>query len=171
VDGWTEDKLLAVERAHPEGLSVQQIVELFAREGERLTEATFRKYVQVGLLPRSHRVGMKGKHRGSQGLYPATVVRQIDQLRKLMAAGFTIEAIQREFLFVRGDIGALERQLERVLSGLEKAREERSRGGPPDELGARELGDVRALAAELMRRLEAVERRLSIRARMAHAAV
>ncbi len=171
MDGWSDDKLQAVERAHPDGLSVQQIVELFAQHGERLTEATFRKYVQVGLLPRSHRVGMKGKHRGSQGFYPAAVVRQIDQLRRLMASGFTIEEIQREFLFVRGDIEALERQIERVLAGLEKAREERAQGGPPDEPGARELTEVRGLAAELMRRLEAVERRLSIRARMAHAAV
>ena len=57
-------------RSYPDGLSTQQIVELFAVEGERLSEATFRKYVQLGLLPRSVRVGRKGKHRGSQGRYP-----------------------------------------------------------------------------------------------------
>ena len=171
MDGWTEEKLQALELAHPEGLSVQQIVDLFTHQGERLTEATFRKYVQLGLLPRSHRVGMKGKHRGSQGLYPTTVVRQIDQLRKHMSSGFTIDEIQREFLFVRGDIGALEKQLERVLAGLEKAREERGREGATDELSVRELVEAKALAAELVKKLEAVERRLSMRARMARAAV
>ena len=171
MDGWTEDKLQALEAAHPEGLNVQQIVDLFTNLGERLTEATFRKYVQLGLLPRSHRVGMKGKHRGSQGLYPTTVVRQIDQLRRLMSSGFTIDEIQREFLFVRGDIGALEKQLERVLAGLEKAREERGREGAADELSARELAEAKTLAAELVTKLVGVERRLSMRARMARAAV
>ena len=171
MEGWTEDKFQGLEQAHPEGLSVQQIVDLFTSQGERLTEATFRKYVQLGLLPRSHRVGMKGKHRGSQGFYPTTVVRQIDQLRRLMSSGFTIDEIQREFLFVRGDIGALERQLERVLSGLEKAREERGRDGVADELSARELTEAKGLAAELVKKLEAVEKRLSMHARMARAAV
>lgn len=171
MDGWNEDKLQALEAAHPEGLNVQQIVDLFTNLGERLTEATFRKYVQLGLLPRSHRVGMKGKHRGSQGLYPTTVVRQIDQLRRLMSSGFTIDEIQREFLFVRGDIGALEKQLARVLAGLEKAREERGREGATDELSARELAEAKSLAAELVKKLVGVERRLSMRARMARAAV
>ncbi len=171
MDVWTEDKLLGLEQAHPDGLSVQQIVDLFTSQGERLTEATFRKYVQLGLLPRSHRVGMKGKHRGSQGFYPTTVVRQIDQLRRMMSSGFTIDEIQREYLFVRGDIGALERQLERVLLGLEKARQERARQGAADELSVRELAEAKTLAAELVKKLVDVDRRLSMHARMARAAV
>ena len=47
-----------------------QIVEAFTDAGVRLSEATFRKWVQLGLLPRSRRVGRKGKHQGSLGLYP-----------------------------------------------------------------------------------------------------
>ena len=70
-----------LERSHPSGMSVQQIVDACAAQGERLTEATFRKYVQLGLLPRSVRVGKKGKHRGSQGLYPASVVGQLQRIR------------------------------------------------------------------------------------------
>ena len=93
-----------IEAAHAEGLSTHQVVELFAAKGEPLTEATFRKYVQLGLLPRSVRVGRKGKHRGSQGLYPATIVRQIELVRRLMAQGHTIQDIQREFLFVGSEI-------------------------------------------------------------------
>ena len=34
-------------------------MEIFRPKGVRLSEATFRKYVQAGLLPRSRRVGRK----------------------------------------------------------------------------------------------------------------
>ena len=86
-----------------------------------------RKYVQLGLLPRSVRVGRKGKHQGSQGMYPAAVVRQIQRIREMMAQDFTIEEIQREFLFVRGDIEDLERSIAKVFDALrEAARERRS---------------------------------------------
>lgn len=152
-------------------MSVQQIVEAFTTRGTRLTEATFRKYVQLGLLPRSVRVGRKGKHRGSQGLYPATAVRQIDHIRRLMHQGFTMEEIQKEFLFVRGDIDALRRQLKRVYQAIEDAVEEQVRQGAV-EVGANEaLREVRELGKELVRKLEDIERRLTMRARMARAAV
>lgn len=168
---WTEDDLARIERQHPHGMSVQQIVEAFAAHGERLTEATFRKYVQLGLLPRSVRVGRKGKHRGSQGLYPSTAVRQIDHVRRLMAQGFTIEEIQREFLFVRGDIEALGRQLDRVYAAIENALTERQGQGEEDPLASRQLGEARDLGADLVARLEAIERRLTMRARMERAVV
>ncbi|HEY6879652.1 MAG TPA: hypothetical protein VI299_16610, partial [Polyangiales bacterium] len=76
-----EEAYQALEQAHPTGMSVQQIVAAVGSMGEKLTEATFRKYVQLGLLPRSVRVGRKGKHQGSQGLYPVSVVRQLQQIR------------------------------------------------------------------------------------------
>ncbi len=165
MQSWTEDELREIEAAHPDGMTVQQIVDAFTARGERLTEATFRKYVQLGLLPRSVRVGRKGKHRGSQGLYPATAVRQIDHIRRLMGQGFTIPEIQQEFLFVRGDIEALERQLDRVFAAIEQAMGERG----ADDIAARTLSEARAQAAELVSALTAVERRLSMQARMARA--
>lgn len=169
--GWSDAELDALERAHAEGMSVQQIVDAFTARGTRLTEATFRKYVQLGLLPRSVRVGRKGKHRGSQGLYPATAVRQIDHIRRLMGQGFTMEEIQKEFLFVRGDIDALRRQLKRVYQAIEEAVQEQLREGG-EEVGAGEaLREVRELGKELVRKLEDIERRLTMRARMARAAV
>jgi hypothetical protein len=58
----------------------------------------FRKYVQQGLLPRSRRVGRKGKNKGSLGLYPAKTVRRIDHVKRLMGEGYTIEQIQAQFL-------------------------------------------------------------------------
>src|SRR5688572_32216640 len=57
-----------IERSWPDGLTSRQIVDVFETRGIRFSEATLRKYVQLGLLPRSVRVGRKGKHRGSCGL-------------------------------------------------------------------------------------------------------
>lgn len=168
---WSEDELEAIEHAHAEGMSVQQIVEAFTARGARLSEATFRKYVQLGLLPRSVRVGRKGKHRGSQGLYPATAVRQIDHIRRLMHQGFTMEEIQKEFLFVRGDINALSRQLKRVYTAIEDAvKEQASEAGEEAGVSAA-LNEARELGKELVHKLEDIERRLTMRARMARAAV
>ncbi|MGF1466146.1 MAG: hypothetical protein ACFCGT_08420 [Sandaracinaceae bacterium] len=167
---WGEDELQAIEAAHPEGMTVQQIVDAFTSRGRRLTEATFRKYVQVGLLPRSVRVARTGGRRGSQGLYPATVVRQIDEVRRLMAQGYTIEEIQREFLFLRGDLEELTRQLERIYAAVETTLEGRSHDAAC-AYAVRQLGEARRLGSDLLMTLGAIEERLSMRARMARAAV
>ena len=117
------------------------------------------------------RVGRKGKHRGSQGLYPPTAVRQIDHIRRLMHQGFTMEEIQKEFLFVRGDIDALSRQLTRVYEAIERAVREQSRPASDDPRVGTALQEVRELGKELVQGLETIERRLTMRARMARAAV
>lgn len=154
-----------VERAFPHGMSVQQIVEACAAHGERLTEATFRKYVQLGLLPRSVRVGKKGKHRGSQGLYPASIVGQVQRIRQLMAQGFTIDEIQSRFLSVGSDIGALAKELERVMGQLERAPQTH------DSLLKREIDDARRLSQSLIDKLRDIERRLTVQARLERAAM
>jgi GTP1/Obg family GTP-binding protein len=153
-------------RAAREGWSEED----FAARGEKLTEATFRKYVQLGLLPRSVRVARKGKRRGSQGLYPAGVVRQIDEIRRLMGQGYTMEEIQRELLFVRGDIEELARQLERIYGAIEGVLAKRRRDAV-DELSAKQLEEAKELGRELLGRLEGIDKRMSLRARMARAAV
>jgi DNA-binding transcriptional MerR regulator len=169
--GWTEQELQVVEGEHPEGMTVQQIVDAFVARGDRLTEATFRKYVQLGLLPRSRRVGRGRKRRGSQGLYPATVVRQIDEIRRLMSAGYTMDEIQREFLFIRGDIESLSRQLDRIFSAVEDAVAARADEEERDDFAAHELGAVKELGQQLLARLGRIEKRMSMRARMARAVV
>ncbi len=165
--GFDEGSLGELERAHPQGLSVQQIVDAFAVRGVGLTEATFRKYVQLGLLPRSVRVGRKGKSRGSQGFYPSSVVRRIDSIRRLMGQGYTIEQIQKEFLFVRSELDELGRCLERLYTGLERALEARG----ADELAKKKLAEAREVGADLARRLDEIEQRMSMRARMQRAHV
>ncbi len=120
-----EEVLDRIEREHAQGITSSDILELFAAHGIKFSEATLRKYVQLGLLPRSVRVGRKGKHQGSQGMYPATVVRQVQRIKEMMAQDYTIEEIQREFLFVRGDIEELERTMAKVFDALRDAAKER----------------------------------------------
>jgi len=93
-----EDELRAVEGTYPDGITAVQVVDVFTSRGIKFSEASFRKYVQQGLLPRSRRVGRKGKHRGSLGVYPAKTVRRINAVKQLMADGHTIEEIQGQFL-------------------------------------------------------------------------
>jgi hypothetical protein len=160
-----------IEDEHPDGMTTQEVLEVFAVRGERLTEAAFRKYVQLGLLPRSVRIGRKGKHRGSQGLYPSSIVRQIDLIRRLMAQGLTIEEIQRDFPFLGGNIDEIEQRLNRVFAGIGRAASSESHRDANDEVLHRALGDARATADELVRKLRAIEQRLLMRARMARAVV
>src|SRR5215831_7158045 len=114
----SEGELAEIERRNPEGLSAAQIVEAFRVRGLKLSEATFRKYVQQGLLPRSRRVGRKGKHQGSLGLYPSTTVRRINVVKGLQAENYTIEEIQRQFLRFRDDIELVAQGLRGLFDGF-----------------------------------------------------
>src|SRR6476660_5014710 len=111
-------ELARIESEFARGLSAGAIVEIFRPKGVRLSEATFRKYVQAGLLPRSRRVGRKGKHRGSQGLYPVESVRRINAIKKMMAEGLTLEDIKRSFVFFKNHIDQVDRGLTEVLDGF-----------------------------------------------------
>lgn len=93
-----EEELRAIETAFAVGLTAVQIVDAFTSRGIKFSEASFRKYVQQGLLPRSKRVGRKGKHKGSLGMYPAKTVRRINAVKQLMVDGYTIEEIQGQIL-------------------------------------------------------------------------
>lgn len=163
-----EAGLSRIEREHPEGLSSQQILALLEAAQVNFSEASLRKYVQLGLLPRSVRVGRKGKHQGSQGLYPATVVRQIVRIRAMMAQNYTIEQIQKEFLFVRGEIEELERLLSKVFQALEVSVAE-APSEPVKRALVSELNSARAAARELTERLVSIEGRLVAKARVARA--
>lgn len=115
-----ERDLAQIERAHPDGLTSAQIISIFQSRGARLSEATFRKYVQLGLLPRSRRVGEKGKHRGSHGIYPCATVRRINSIKRLMSQSFTIEEIQRSFTAYKQQIESIEAALEDLFKGFER---------------------------------------------------
>ncbi|MDC0681886.1 MULTISPECIES: MerR family transcriptional regulator [Sorangium] len=160
-----EEVLERIEREHAQGITSSDILELFAAHGIKFSEATLRKYVQLGLLPRSVRVGRKGKHQGSQGMYPATVVRQVQRIKEMMAQDYTIEEIQREFLFVRGDIEELERTMAKVFNALRDAAKER-RSETSGRAIAQDLASAESLARELVAKLALIEERLMAQARL-----
>lgn len=115
------DEFDRLEQEYPSGVSAGQIVEFFAPRGVKLAQATFRKYVQLGLLPRSRRVGEKGKHRGSHGLYPVTAIRRISLIKGLMDEGMTLEDIRGSFIFFRGQLDGVERSLDEFFAALDKS--------------------------------------------------
>src|SRR5512135_3925801 len=103
-----ETEIERVERERAAGISSAEVVRLFEAKGARLSAATFRKYVQAGLLPRSRRVGRKGKHTGSSGLYPVSVVRRIDLIKRMMAEGLTREDIRGSFVGLKNQLSDVE---------------------------------------------------------------
>lgn len=153
-------QLAQIERDHAGGLPARTIVDIFKPLGVRLSEATFRKYVQVGLLPRSRRVGRKGKHRGSQGLYPVNAVRRVNLIKKMMAEGLTLEEIRRSFVYYRNEIEELERVLDSVLARHEQ--ELGARPLPPEirQCVEREVLAARRSGKRLVRQLERIASRL-----------
>jgi DNA-binding transcriptional MerR regulator len=159
-----EDEIDEIERQSPGGLTSRQIVDVFTARGIRFSEATLRKYVQLGLLPRSVRVGRKGKHRGSCGIYPADVVRRVNQVRAMMAADLTIEDIQKSFVRFKDEIDLVEKGVRELIAGFE--REAKGPSFDPDRRAAIEAEIVAAkhAASELVRRITGVEASLSARA-------
>lgn len=145
------DEIERIERDYAGGLPAREILEIFRPRGVRLSEATFRKYVQAGLLPRSRRVGRKGKHQGSRGLYPVEAVRRINAIKKMMAEGHTIEDIKRSFLFHKNHIDQLERDLAEVFAGFQEELGERGFGGEHRRKLEAELTVLRRRAQELVR--------------------
>jgi DNA-binding transcriptional MerR regulator len=159
----SEEQLQEIERTSPDGLTSRQIVDVFTARGVRFSEATLRKYVQLGLLPRSVRVGLKGKHQGSHGVYPAIVVRRVNLVKAMMAENLTIEEIQRSFVRFKDEIDGIEKSLRELMTGFE--REAKGTGLDPtrrQEL-EQEIVDAKRAAGELVRRISSLESRLSTR--------
>lgn len=145
------EELERIERDFAGGLPARQILEIFQPRGVQLSEATFRKYVQVGLLPRSRRVGRKGKHQGSRGLYPVESVRRINAIKKMMAEGHTLEDIKRSFLFHKNHIDQLERDLSEMFDGFQEQLEARAFGSEYRRTLEGEMATLKERARELVR--------------------
>jgi hypothetical protein len=156
-----ERELDEIERAWPDGLTSRQIVDVFETRGIRFSEATLRKYVQLGLLPRSVRVGRKGKHRGSCGLYPAHVVRRVNVVKGMMAEDRTIEEIQRSFARFKDDIEGVEKDLRELIAGFEREAKAPAVDADGRRELEREISEAKRAAGELVRRIAGLERRIS----------
>lgn len=156
-----ESELAEIERAWPNGLTSRQIVDVFETRGIRFSEATLRKYVQLGLLPRSVRVGRKGKHRGSCGIYPAHVVRRVNTVKRMMAENLTIEEIQRSFARFKEEMGTVENGLRDLLASFERETKGAALTADRRRELEKELVEAKRAAGELVRRIAGLERKLS----------
>jgi hypothetical protein len=154
-----EEELRAIETAHGEGLTAVQIVDAFTSRGIKFSEASFRKYVQQNLLPRSKRVGRKGKHKGSLGVYPAKTVRRINAVKQLMVEGYTIEEIQGQFLLYTDLVEGVEENLDALWHRL-NLDAERFEAPLRRELH-KELAEVRRDGEHLTKRLADLARRVA----------
>ncbi|HEY6004122.1 MAG TPA: MerR family transcriptional regulator [Anaeromyxobacter sp.] len=141
-----------VERERAAGITSGEVVRLFESRGARLSEATFRKYVQQGLLPRSRRVGRKGKHTGSTGLYPVSVVRRIAVIKRMMAEGYTVEDIRGSFVTVRNRLEDVEKGLAELVGELSR----KARAHPRRRRFEVELSRAEREARRALQRLERV---------------
>jgi hypothetical protein len=157
---FSDDELRQIESDHAEGLTASQIVDLFSGRGLRFSEATFRKYVQLGLVPRSRRVGRKGKHRGSLGVYPAKAVRRINAVRRMMDDGRTIEEIKVELLRFGDFLETLEDGLADLFNRFETEIEAPRFDSKARKSLKRDLSDARRTADDLLKRLDDLSSRV-----------
>lgn len=155
----TEAQIRDIEGRHPEGLTSQEIVSAFSELDVRFSEANLRRYVQLGLVPRSRRVGQKGKHLGSRGVYPIRAIRRINTIKKLMAERFTLEEIQTRFLTFKDGIENLDDALASLLSTFERRVDEEAPSPRRDRLYD-ELRSIKSMADELVDGVHRLEKLL-----------
>ncbi len=155
------DDLRQLEELHGEGITAVQIVDAFVSRGVRFSEASFRKYVQQGLLPRSRRVGRKGKNKGSLGLYPAKTVRRINEVKRLMGEGYTIEEIQEQFLQFTDLVENVDEAVVELVARLDEGVASERLDPQARRALAKELGEVRRQASEVVERLGLLARRVA----------
>lgn len=155
-----DDTLSALETRYAAGLSSNDLIGVCIDNGIQLSEATLRKYVQLGLLSRSVRVGQKGMHKGSKGMYPVRTLRQLVRIKSMMSESWTMEQIRRDFLFVRSDIEQLEDTLSRVFGILLQVMKQKGQGGS-GSLVHRDVREAKRLAKDMLGCLTTAESRLS----------
>ena len=146
------DEIERLERERSAGITSREVVRLFESRGARLSASTFRKYVQVGLLPRSRRVGRKGKHTGSTGVYPVEVVRRINLIKRMMAEGLTIDDIRGSFVALKNRLEDVERSFSGLLADLAS----QAKAHPQRRQVEVELGRAARELHQALRRIEQV---------------
>jgi len=155
----SEAQLREIEAAHANGLSSQELVRVFSEHRVRFSEANLRRYVQLGLVPRSRRIGQKGKHQGSRGVYPIRAVRRINLIKKLMAERYTLEEIQTKFLAFQDGIESLDEARNKLIESFAE-RISSLPAGPRRERLLAELEGVRKTASSLLEAVHRLEKML-----------
>ncbi len=167
----SSDDISEYESLYPDGMTSAEIVNIFSTHEIKFSEANLRKYVQQGLLPRSQRVGQKGKHKGSRGVYPSNIIKQINEIKKLMAMDYTIEEIQNQFAFVDGEMSELKVLLDKILAKLKQSAESVVQEELVSSTVTRQLGEATRSARLLVEQLETTVEQIRVRAHMARNAV
>ncbi len=121
-------ELRRIERQFAEGIKSADIVQIFKAKGYRFSEATLRKYVQLGLLPKSRRVGVRGRHRGSSGVYPVGIVRLINDIKIALDGGATLEEVRLGNVGLASELQILRKAGEEVVSRFREAIEHTADG-------------------------------------------
>ncbi|HET9553206.1 MAG TPA: MerR family transcriptional regulator [Anaeromyxobacteraceae bacterium] len=152
MDFLTDAEIERVERERAAGITSAEVVRLFEAKGARLSASTFRKYVQLGLLPRSRRVGRKGKHTGSTGLYPVAVVRRVALIKRMMGEGYTVDDIRGSFVTVRNRLEDVEQGLAELVAAIAA----KAHAHPRRRRFEAELGRAERAARAALRKLERV---------------
>ena len=117
----TAAEIRKLERQFETGVSSSAIVDIFQGKGERFSEATLRKYVQLNLLPKSRRVGTRGKHKGSSGVYPASIIGLVNEIKRTLAAGATLDEIRYTSVGLVGEVHALRRVVQETAARFGEA--------------------------------------------------
>ncbi len=115
------NELRRIERQFAEGIRSAAIVEIFQAKGYRFSEATLRKYVQLGLLPKSKRVGVRGRHRGSSGIYPVGIVRLVNDIKEALDKGATLEEVRLGDVGLTSELEVLRTKTLEVMSRFDEA--------------------------------------------------
>ena len=113
-----------IEQQYAEGIRSAAIVEIFRAKGYRFSAATLRKYVQLGLLPKSKRVGSRGRHTGSSGLYPVSCVRLVNDIKDALDKGASLDDVRlgigltSQMLVLKEAVDALVARFEEAMAKL-----------------------------------------------------
>jgi DNA-binding transcriptional MerR regulator len=121
MTGLTVAELRRIERQYADGIKSSAVVDIFQGKGHRFSEATLRKYVQLGLLPKSRRVGVRGRHRGSSGLYPVSIVRVVNEIKAALDRGATLDEVRLGTVGLASEVLVLRRAGESVLARFVEA--------------------------------------------------
>jgi len=97
-------------------------------------------------------------------------VRRILVIKQMMAQNLTIEEIQREFLFVRGDIEELQRKLAEIFATLKQSAKA-SQSQPTVRAISQDLTIAEQLSKDLLSRLVALEERITTQSKLARRAM
>ena len=158
---FTAAELEIIEHGFRDGISSQEVISLFQDRSIKLSEATFRKYIQLGLLSTSRRVGRKGKHRGSKGVYPVSVVRRINIIKRMMMDDMTLEEIRDSFLSVQNEL----EKAQEVLSGLFLRLQQKTKDLDSKNAKARaivkEIKGTKKQAENLIRKVDQIQSKLA----------